>query len=92
MQFQHYDLGTLDDGAVVEVVLDGTEANVRLLSDSDLRSYKPEPDTLTEGAATRGPLFDCKFPTQDVGTLLSTSADFEGESAWGVRVLNPSSR
>jgi len=40
MQFQHYELGYLQGGAVVEVTLRGTEANVRLMNDSNFHSYR----------------------------------------------------
>jgi len=40
VQFTHYDLGSLRGGETVVVTLAGTEANVRLMDDSNFRSYR----------------------------------------------------
>lgn len=40
MKFTHHDLGSLNAGAVVVIALDGTEANVQLMDDSNFRHYK----------------------------------------------------
>ena len=40
MEFTDYDLGYQSAGAVVEVTLAGTEANVRLLDSSAFQSYR----------------------------------------------------
>jgi hypothetical protein len=40
MQFNSWDLGQLAAGAVVEVKLTGTEANVKLLDASNFSAYK----------------------------------------------------
>lgn len=40
MNFTHYDLGSLRGGETVEVTLSGTEANVRLMDDSNFRSFR----------------------------------------------------
>jgi hypothetical protein len=40
MQFQHWDLGWQDQGRLVEVVLSGSAANVRLMDSSNLSSYR----------------------------------------------------
>jgi Domain of unknown function (DUF1883)./TIR domain. len=40
MQFQQYDLGSLHGGEIVEIVLSGNAANVRLMNSSDFNSYK----------------------------------------------------
>lgn len=40
MQHLHSDLGSLSSGAVVVVRLSGTEANVKLLDDTNLSRYK----------------------------------------------------
>lgn len=40
MRFNHYDLGFLDRGTVVEVTLSGSAANVRLMDSSNLGSYR----------------------------------------------------
>lgn len=40
MNFTHYDLGNLDKGRIVEIVLQGNAANVQLLDSSNFNSYK----------------------------------------------------
>ena len=40
MQFQHYDLGYMDGGDVVEVALEGNAANVLLLDSHNLVNFK----------------------------------------------------
>ncbi len=40
MQFQYYDLGQLNGGEIVEVILSGNAANVRLMDSSNYSSYK----------------------------------------------------
>ncbi|MGE5607804.1 MAG: DUF1883 domain-containing protein [Bacillota bacterium] len=40
MNFTHYDLGYLNGGEVVEIVLSGNAANVRLMDSSNFSSYK----------------------------------------------------
>jgi len=40
MQFTHYDLGNKNRGDIVEIILSGSAANVRLMDSSNLQSYK----------------------------------------------------
>lgn len=40
MQYQHYDLGHMSAGEVVEVALSGNAANVLLLDSSNLNKFK----------------------------------------------------
>lgn len=40
MKFQHYDLGYNESGNVVEVELQGTEANVCLMDTSNFNNYR----------------------------------------------------
>lgn len=40
MRFNHYDLGYLDRGTVVEITLSGSAANVRLMDSSNFSSYR----------------------------------------------------
>ena len=40
MKFVHYDLGNLDKGRIVEIVLQGNAANVQLLDSTNFNSYK----------------------------------------------------
>jgi hypothetical protein len=40
MNFTHYDLGYIEGGSIVEVTLQGSAANVRLMDSSNFNSYK----------------------------------------------------
>lgn len=40
MNFTHYDLGNLEKGSIVEIVLQGSAANVQLLDSSNFNNYK----------------------------------------------------
>lgn len=40
MNFTHYDLGPLNGGEIVEVSLQGTEANVRLMDSLNFAAYR----------------------------------------------------
>lgn len=40
MQFTKYDLGQLDKGRVVEIILKGNAANVRLMDSSNFNNYR----------------------------------------------------
>src|SRR3569833_2856174 len=40
MQFTHYDLGSKENGDIVEVSLSGSAANVRLMDSSNFQNYR----------------------------------------------------
>jgi hypothetical protein len=57
VEFTHYDLGSLTGGETVVVTLSGTEANVRLMDDSNFRSYQAgRQHRYFGGHATRSPV------------------------------------
>ena len=57
MQFTHYNLGYLESGSVVEVTLQGSAANVRLMNGSDFSNYKNGRNhNYRGGLATRSPV------------------------------------
>lgn len=53
MKFQHYDLGNLRGGEIVEVTLSGTEANVQLMDSSNFSSYRAGRQYRYHGGHTR---------------------------------------
>jgi hypothetical protein len=56
MQFQQYDLGSLNGGEVVEVILQGNAANVQLMDSSNFQNYKSgRKYTYYGGHVTRSP-------------------------------------
>lgn len=57
MNFQHYDLGNLKGGEIVEVTLSGNAANVRLMDTSNFNSYRRgRRHSAYGGHATRSPV------------------------------------
>ncbi|MGY6217369.1 DUF1883 domain-containing protein [Methylolobus aquaticus] len=57
MQFQHYDLGHKQAGQIVEVSLQGSAANVRLMDSSNFQSYRSgQRHRFYGGHATRSPV------------------------------------
>ncbi len=57
MQFQHYDLGSLNGGEIVEVSLSGNAANVRLMDSSNFSSYRSGKNHRYHGGhATKSPV------------------------------------
>lgn len=58
MDFMHYDLGSLQQGRIVEVALRGNVANVRLIDSEGFLSYKNGAAyQFVGGAATRSPVY-----------------------------------
>lgn len=56
MKYTHYDLGSLTQGAVVTVDLEGTEANVQLLDGANLANFRRNaPHRYFGGHYTRSP-------------------------------------
>lgn len=57
MNFTHYDLGQKDRGQVIEVTLQGSAANVRLLDSSNFQKYKNgQRHTYRGGLVTKSPI------------------------------------
>lgn len=57
MQFQYYDLGHLNGGEIVEVILSGNAANVRLMDSSNYSNFKSgRRHTFYGGHAKRSPV------------------------------------
>ena len=57
MKFQHYNLGHLQGGEIVEVTLSGNAANVRLMDNSNFQSYRAgRRHTYYGGYATKSPV------------------------------------
>lgn len=71
MQFTKYDLGQLDKGRVVEIILKGNAANVRLMDSSNFNNYRNGRNhRYIGGLAKKSPL-DCRRRTQRIGMLQS---------------------
>lgn len=57
MNFTHYALGQMESGSIVEVTLQGSAANVRLMDSSNFQNYRRgRPCRFVGGLATRSPV------------------------------------
>jgi hypothetical protein len=87
MQFAHYDLGTLDGGRVVEVVLSGSAANVRLMDTSNFHNFRAgRRHRYSGGHATRSPV-RLQIPHSGHWHVTVDLGEHRGTVRSGVRVL-----
>jgi len=87
MQFQHYDLGQLKGGEVVEVTLIGSAANVKLLNSSNFQSYKSgRRHTYYGGHVTKSP-YRVSVPTSGRWYVTIDLGGYSGRVRSSVRVL-----
>jgi hypothetical protein len=87
MQFQHYNLGQLKGGEVVEVTLSGNAANVRLMDSSNFQSYRAgNRHTFYGGYVTRSP-FRINVPRSGQWHVAIDFGGLAGRAKTGVRVL-----
>jgi hypothetical protein len=75
MNFTHYNLGYLDRGSIVEITLQGSAANVRLMDPSNFSSYKAgRAHRYHGGLANRSPV---RLPVPNSGSWHVT-VDMQG--------------
>jgi len=87
MNFNYYTLGHIEGGSVVEVTLQGSAANVRLMDSSNFNSYKSgSRHTYFGGLAERSPV---RIPVPHSGTWYVTvdMQGLRGTVRSGVRVI-----
>lgn len=71
MKFQYYDLGHLNGGEIVEVILSGNAANVRLMDSSNYSNFKNgRQHTHIMVVTQKDPLLEFQFQGRAIGTLL----------------------
>lgn len=89
MRFNHYQLGHLERGSVVEVTLRGSAANVRLMDSSNLSSYKSGRNhRYYGGLATRSPV-RLTVPRSGTWHVTVDMQGLKGETWSSVRVIPP---
>jgi hypothetical protein len=87
LNFTHYDLGQLDAGRIVEVNLEGTAANVRLMNGSNFSAYRAgRRHRYFGGHATRSPV-RLQVPSCDHWHLAIDLGGYRGSVRSGVRVF-----
>ena len=81
MNFTHYDLGLLGGGEVVEVSLQGTEANVRLLDSANFSAYRAGRQHRYYGGHARRSPVTLTVPSAGHWHVAMTWADTAAQSA-----------
>jgi hypothetical protein len=87
MNFNHYNLGYIDGGSVVEVTLNGSAANVRLMDSSNFNSYRSgRQHRYHGGLATQSPV---RIPVPSSGSwhLTVDMQGLKGNVRSAVRVI-----
>jgi len=87
MQYQVYDLGQLKGGEIVEVVLNGNSANVKLMNSSDFSNYKSgRRHSYYGGHVTRSP-YKVSVPSSGRWYVTIDLGGYSGKVSSSVRVL-----
>ncbi len=90
MKFQHFDLGRLSRGEVVEVSLAGSAANVRLMDSSNFTNYRNNRNNRYIGGLARQSPVRLQVPYSGHWHVTVDLMGLRGEVRSGVRVLpNP---
>ncbi len=87
MNFTHYNLGHLDRGSVVVVTLSGSAANVRLMDDSNLSSYKSGRQHRYYGGLARNSPTQLQVPHSGSWHLVVDMQGLRGTVRSGVKVV-----
>ena len=89
MNFTHYNLGFLAAGTIVTVTLSGTEANVKLLDESNFHAYKTRArHHYTGGHYRRSPAV-LSVPNDGTWHVVVDLGGFVGNVRSGVQVRRP---
>jgi Domain of unknown function (DUF1883) len=89
LDYLKWDLGQRDKGAVVQVVLEGNSANVRLLDGSNFRSFEAGRDCRFYGGHyNRSPVV-LTVPNRDRWHVVVDYGGFAGRGKAAVQVLDP---
>lgn len=87
MQFNYYDLGHLDRGQIVEVTLQGSAANVRLMDSSNYQSFKNGRQHRYHGGLARQSPVRLAVPSSGRWYVTVDMQGLRGTVRSGVRVL-----
>jgi hypothetical protein len=87
MQFQHYDLGSMKGGEIVEVTLSGSAANVRLMDSSNFSSYRSGRSHRYQGGLAKRSPVQLQVPRSGHWHVTVDLAGLRGTVRSGIRVL-----
>lgn len=87
MNFTHYDLGYMRGGEIIEVILQGSAANVRLMDSSNFSSYKAGRDHRYQGGLVRKSPFHVKVPRAGNWHITVDMAGLRGTTRSSIRQL-----
>lgn len=87
MQFQHYDLGSMKGGEIVEVTLSGSAANVRLMDSSNFSSYRSGRSHRYQGGLAKRSPVRLQVPRSGHWHVTVDLGGLRGTVRSGIRVL-----
>jgi len=87
MKFTHYNLGHVQGGSVVEVTLQGSAANVRLMNGSDFSSYKNGRSHRYIGGLVKQSPYRMKVPNSGTWHVTVDMQGLHGSTRSGIRVI-----
>ena len=87
MNFSHYNLGHVNRGSIVEVTLQGSAANVRLMNNSDFNSYKAGRRHHYYGGLAKKSPIQLQVPSSGTWHVSVDMQGLRGTVRFGVRVI-----
>ena len=87
MNFSHYNLGHVNRGSIVEVTLQGSAANVRLMNNSDFNSYKAGRRHHYYGGLAKKSPIRLQVPSSGMWHVAIDMQGLRGTVRSGVRVI-----
>jgi hypothetical protein len=87
MKFNHYDLGHLERGAVVEVTLQGSAANVRLMDSGNFSSYRAGRQHRYHGGLVQRSPYRVTVPSSGHWHATVDMQGLQGTVRSGIRVI-----
>lgn len=87
MNFTHYNLGHIERGSVVEVTLQGSAANVRLMDSSNFSSYKSGRQHRYHGGLARSSPVRLQVPNSGTWHVAVDMQGLRGTVRSGIRVI-----
>lgn len=87
MKFTHYDLGHMRGGEIIEVTLQGSAANVRLMDSSNFSSYKSGRSHRYQGGLIKRSPFHLQVPSAGNWHITVDMAGLRGTTRSSIRQL-----
>jgi hypothetical protein len=87
MNFTHYNLGHVDGGSIVEVTLQGSAANVRLMDSSNFSSYQAGRQHRYHGGLAKSSPVRLQVPSSGTWHVAVDMQGLRGTARSGIRVI-----